>query len=194
MSRSPRQATTCIVFSVPENRLSAMDVAIGPAVPLPGRTTSIVSVHAQQGGESAENMRDLFVVLGGSPLERDEALERFAEVGDGLLYRCSATFLNLMVEEEAATLRVLHEEQAGGESETPRWLARRNALDEAWLAGSSWHPDQVSTGNKLFRLGLARMAHEKGQALYCWYGPSVPEYVIESGTGPYPGSSKKRRG
>lgn len=43
-----------------------------------------------------------------------------------------------------------------------------------------WPPSQVRTWNELPRMGQARLAREKHQDLYAWYGPAVPEYVVVS--------------
>jgi hypothetical protein len=56
----------------------------------------------------------------------------------------------------------------------------------------------VGTENRLFRIGMVRQAAAKGQALYCWYGPPVPDYVVASGINAeldaYLSTKRSRRG
>jgi hypothetical protein len=56
----------------------------------------------------------------------------------------------------------------------------------------------VGTDNRLLRIGKVREAAAKGQALYCWYGPPVAEYVVASGSSaelePYLSTKRRRRG
>jgi hypothetical protein len=59
---------------------------------------------------------------------------------------------------------------------------RREELAHRWLQIGGWHPEMVSTKNRLAWIGKVRQAAAKGQALYCWYGPPVPEYVVASGS------------
>jgi hypothetical protein len=55
------------------------------------------------------------------------------------------------------------------------------------MKAAEWHESMVGAQNRLFRLGKARVAREKAQPLFCWYGPRVPEYVVVAGRGPYRG-------
>jgi hypothetical protein len=59
---------TAVIFTVPEKRLLAMDVATGPCVPAGGRKHLVVSVHHQEGPERPEQMAALYWLLtGGAP-------------------------------------------------------------------------------------------------------------------------------
>jgi hypothetical protein len=164
-----------------------MDVAAGPCVPLPGRKHSLRSVHQQQGPERPEQMRALFVVLGGAERDRETALELIEQRDRGTLFRCSDRFLQLMADENERQIHLSAQDTADGDPHSSRSVRRQEELDAAWMATGQWHRGQVSTRNRLVRIAWARVAQEKGQALYCWYGPSVREYVIVSGQGPYPG-------
>lgn len=163
-----------------------MDVAMGPCVPLPGRKHALRSVHQQQGPERVEQMLWLYVVLGGAPQRRHTALELLQNSGPGRLYRCSDEFVELMAHANRELVTLGDEDKARGDKEFTTSTVRRNELDAAWLAAGKWHRAQVSTVSRLFRIGGARIAQEKSQSLYCWYGPPVQEYVVVSGTGPYP--------
>lgn len=156
-----------------------MDVAGGPCVPLPGRKTSVVSVHHQQGPERPEQMETLFTVLTGCPAPGALSLE--AEVGDSQLFRCSDEFIAAMAEANRDLVRLSETDRSTGGSAFEDRLAE---LDEAWLAAGNWHSGMISTRNRLMRLGRARIAEEKGQPLLCWYGPPVRESVVVSGRGP----------
>lgn len=165
--------TTCVVFTVAEKRLVAMDVATGPCVPVGGRKHALTSVHSQEGPERPEQMAAFYTVLTGE--DATDALELIEERRPGRLYRCSGRFKAALVEADAELHRLADEDSDGFER-------RREELDRAWLATGVWYPGLASTQNRLFRSGTARTAAEKGQELYCWYGPSVPEYVVVSGT------------
>jgi hypothetical protein len=65
-------------------------------------------------------------------------------------------------------------------------------LDAAWMSAGRWHSAMVSTRNRLMRMGKARIAREKRQPLYCWYGPQLPEYKVVHGRGPYPPPPQRR--
>jgi hypothetical protein len=54
---------TVVIFTTPDERLSAMDVVTGPCVPVGGRKHALVSVHQQEGPERPEQMAALYWVL-----------------------------------------------------------------------------------------------------------------------------------
>ena len=144
----------------------------------------------QEGRETPEQMRAFFVVLGGSPSKREGALELLAKSGDGFLYRCSDEFVDMMRADNEESLRLGELDKLHGDKDLPLFSAHQRNLDAAWMDAGNWHKAQVGTRNKLFRTGLARVAQEKGQSLYCWYGPPVPQYVVVAGTGPYLGKGR----
>ena len=188
--RDDTPATTCVVFSVPEKSLREMNVATGPCVPLPGRKRALRGVLWQDGPETPKQMRALFDVLGGAHSERKSALELIATSGPGSLYRCSEEFVTLMRRENEEAVRLSNLDEANGDKGYRLFVANREKLDAAWLKAGEWHRSLVGTGNKFGRLGWARIAQEKDQPLYCWYGPPVPEFVVVSGSGPYPGKTR----
>jgi hypothetical protein len=55
--------------------------------------------------------------------------------------------------------------------------AERQRLEAAWLA-TAWPDRSVTMGNRLNRLHLARVARDKDQPLYLWYGPAVPRRAV----------------
>lgn len=183
-------ATTCVIFTVPEKRLTEMDVATGPCVPLPGRKRALRGVHWQEGRESPEQMRAFYVVLGGSPSGRESALELVAASGPGSLYRCSDEFVALMRAANDEAIRLGDLGKTNGDEELTVFTTHQQELDAAWMEAGDWHKAQVSTWNKLYRSGWARDAQQKSQSIYCWYGPPIPEYVVVAGTGPYPGKTR----
>jgi hypothetical protein len=97
-------------------------------------------------------------------------------VGEGLLVAVSDGFTDALValSHRALALR-------GSEA----MLDEVNEVAARWLALADWRPDMRVSGlssRLVGDMGLARVAREKGQALCCWFGPSVPEYVIATGT------------
>jgi hypothetical protein len=179
-------ATTCVIFTVPDKRLSAMEVRSGPCVAVGGRKHALRSVHQQEGPERPEQMAALFTVLTGK--DSKEALELLEETEPGQLYRCSPSFFDALVEADKTLARLARDQPELFE-------ARHEQLAGQWLQIGGWPPEMVSTRNRLFRIGKVREAAAKGQALYCWYGPPVAEYVVASGSGEELGAylSTKRR-
>ena len=174
-----------MVFTVPVKRLTAMDVAHGPCVPLPGRKTSVVSVHQQEGPERPEQMEALYTVLTGE--DRRGALIPVSERDGSRLFECSDSFVAAMADTNRLLVRLVEEDRVGGGPKGTAVATKLAELDAAWLAAGNWHSAMVGTSNRLMRIGKARIAQEKGQPLFCWYGPPVPEYVVIHGSGPYPG-------
>ena len=116
----------------------------------------------------------------GGPLHRSNgkdptgALELLEETESGQLYRCSPSFFDALEEADQTLARLARDEPE-------LFHARREELAHKWLQMGGWHPEMVSTQNRLFRIGTVRQAAAKGQSLYCWYGPPVAEYVVASG-------------
>jgi hypothetical protein len=180
---------TFVMFSVPASKLSGMDVATGPCVPIPGRKHALCSVHSQEGPERLDQMLALFTLLGGREGERTDAMQLLEARGPGRLYLCSERFVQLMADENHHQIHLADEDKAAGDKELTRFVAELRRLDVLWMATGGWHKRQVSTRNKLTaRIPYARWAQEKGQPVYCWYGPATPEYVIVQSQGPYAGS------
>lgn len=179
---------TCVVFTVPDKRLAAMDVATGPCVPLVNRKTSVVSVHQQEGFERPDQTAALFDVLGG-PAENPLVL--IEHRGRGWLYRCSDAFMHAMADANELLVRLAEEDKARGDRELTAFQAKSADLDAAWMQKANWHPQMRSARNRLLRIGKAKVARDKAQSLYIWYGPRVPEYVIIAGSGPYPGKHRR---
>lgn len=113
-------------------------------------------------------------------------MELVSTSGPGSLYRCSEEFVALMRSANDEAIRLGSLDKANGDNDLTLFMAHHHSLDAAWLEAGSWHRAQVSTSNRLIRMAWARTAQDKSQPLFCWYGPPVPQYVIMSGTGPYP--------
>lgn len=182
-------AETFVMFSVPESKLRGMDVATGPCVPVAGRKHALRSPHSQQGPERLEQMLALFIILGGTEDELPDAMQLVEARGPGRLYRCSDRFVQLMAEQNRHELLLIAEDEENGDNDYALSMAEFERLDAAWMATGGWHRSQVSTTNKLPRIAYARWAQDKGQSVFCWYGPPVPEYIIVRGEGPYPGKN-----
>jgi hypothetical protein len=94
-----------------------------------------------------------------------------------------------MVEANRRLLRLADEDEARGDDGLTTFAAHRLELSTAWMKAGAWPREVVSTENRLVRLGWARIAQERGLPLYIWHGPSVPQFTVTSGIGPYPDRS-----
>ena len=163
-----------------------MDVATGPCVPVAGRKRALAGVMRQEGPETPEQMRALFTILGGSADALDDAMQLVAEDQQGQLFRCSERFVQLMKRENLESIRLGDEDQANGDAELTQFVAHQEWLNAAWMTHGNWHSAQRGTQNKLGRTGWARIADEKSQPLYCWYGPPILQRIVVMGRGEYP--------
>jgi hypothetical protein len=75
-------------------------------------------------------------------------------------------------------IRLADQDEADGDDEYCRSSAQWTEYDRAWLAAGDWPSNVVGTSNRLTRLGRAMEAREKSQPLYCWFGPSVAQFVV----------------
>jgi hypothetical protein len=126
-------------------------------------------------------MAALYTALSG--LASDDALQLVDQRNEGRLYRCSAAFVDAMADVNELLVRLGDEDRERGDKLFTTSAAQRNEFDIAWMRTADWHASMVSTRNRLTRLGKARIAREKMQPLFCWYGPKVPEYVVVAGRG-----------
>lgn len=113
-----------MIFTVPEKRLSAMDVSTGPCVAVGGRKHALRSVHQQEGPERPEQMSTLFTVLTGK--DSEGALELLEETESGQLYRCSPAFFDALVKADQTLARLARDEPV-------LFHARREELDHQWM-------------------------------------------------------------
>ncbi|GAA2719288.1 hypothetical protein [Cellulomonas aerilata] len=74
-----------------------------------------------------------------------------------------------------------------GDKDLTEFTAVMDELDREWMRVARWPRSVVTTKNRLARLTWARTARDRGDRLYCWHGPAVPQYIVVSGTGGYPG-------
>jgi hypothetical protein len=107
--------------------------------------------------------------------------------GDGALSKFSKEFLDAMADANERHLRLADADEEAGNADFPGFSAAQDDLDRAWMAAADWPRSVVGTKNRLVRLGDASVARKRGQELYCWHGPAVPQFVIVQGSGGYPG-------
>lgn len=170
--------STVVVFTVPAQRLREMDVAAGPCVALRGSGEVLCSPLSQDRGETPRQTAALYTVLTGRPA--DGVLIEVARSGAGVLYRCSAEFVEAMASANELGVRLADQDEAAGDDELAGFAAKWADYDRAWLAVGDWPAEVVSTRNRLTRLGWARVARDKSQPLYCWFGPAVPQLVVRA--------------
>ena len=178
MSLSPE---VLVVFTVPEKRLSGMDVATGPCVAIPQRKRASVSAHNQEGSELPEQTAGLYTVLtGNSPVG---VLNLCEERENGSLFKCSDSFVRAMADANRLLVRLADQAEASG-GDLSDFERQMQEWSDAWMRTVHWPASQVSLRNRLMRMGKARIAQEKTQPLFCWYGPRVPEFVVVRRPGP----------
>jgi hypothetical protein len=182
-----RKDTAVVVFAVPEATLRAsMRTATGPCVPTADHQPALCSPLEQHGGEEPRTTAALYAVLTGR--SASEALEPVDEDGPGRLFVCSRPFVEAMANMNAELQSLGDEDDAAGDRLLPRFTARLDELDRAWLAAGRWPEHFLGVRNRLApRLGRATEAITSGHPLWCWYGPSVPQFVVVQGSGPYRG-------
>jgi hypothetical protein len=132
-------------------------------------------------------MAALYSVLTGQ--SADAVLESVEASREGRLFRCSDAFVDAMADANELLVRLGDKDRERADKNLTAFTAQMSAYDAAWMAAASWPASMVSTRNRLMRLGKARIAREKLQPLFCWYGPRVPEYVVVSGQRSYPTSA-----
>lgn len=179
------RSVAVVVFTVPEKRLREMDLATGPCVPTDGRKRPLAGVLRQDGGEYPEQTAALYTALTGR--SADGALILLRQEGQGRLFQFSQDFVDAMADANLELIRLSEEDDRRGDKELTSFAQRQEAIDRAWLSLGGWPSSVVGTSNRLGRMAWAVTARDKGQPLYVWHGPRVPEYVVVSGRGPYPG-------
>jgi hypothetical protein len=159
--RRPRTCT--VVFTATPEGIAAMDVGIGPCIervgPRGGRIRPLVSPWDQH-PDRIDHLVRLFAILVAGD-RGDLCVERI-QVGRGTLDTLSPNFVAALREVETGSERVQH----------------------AWLDAIDW-PKGQQIGGLTMRLldyaAKAEIAHQRGQALYCWSGPELPFLAIASG-------------
>jgi hypothetical protein len=107
----------------------------------------------------------------------------------GRLFVCRSPFVEAMAAANDELQRLSDEDEAQGDDELHQFTRGLDAIDAAWLTAAPWPKHYVSTRNRLApRLGLASAARASGEPLWCWYGPSIPQFTVMTGTGPNPGN------
>ena len=164
-----------VMFTVPEKRLRAMDVATGPCVATGGRRRALAGASRQDGGEYPEHTNGLYTALTGRPA--DGALTLLAQEGQGRLFAASPELRDAMADAHERLQAVREADLARGDADLTTWWAEWQALGQAWLAAADWPRGVTSTTHRLERLHWAQAARERGQPLYLWHGPKVPMYA-----------------
>lgn len=181
--RNLRNDITAVVFAGDDEDLSRFSIEKGPCVPLIEGGRSLVSPLTQDGGETPELTATLYTALTGRP--KEEALILVGKSGSGRLSQCSRGFVGAMAAYIDESLRLADEDEARGRDDLPSFGQHQYALSAAWLRAGRWPRSVAGLQNRLVRLGRAREALAKGQKVWVWHGPPVPQFVVVSGQGPY---------
>lgn len=114
-------AITVVVFTVPSNRLAAMDVAMGLWVSRAGKKTSLSSPLTQDGGETCELTKASYTALTGN--DSKDSLVIIERSGDGVLSTFSKEFLDPMAVANERHLRLADADEKAGNADPSRsWL------------------------------------------------------------------------
>jgi hypothetical protein len=181
--RRLRPDIAAIIFSCDESDLARFSIATGPCVPLMEGGKSLLSPLTQHGGETPALTACLYTALTGHPA--DGALLPVDKLGKGRLSLCSDDFVNAMAASCEESLRLAGADEARGDEDLPSFSQHQEAVGAAWMRVGHWPREVVSLTNRLVRLGTAREAMAAGHHLFAWHGPSVPQFVVTSGQGPY---------
>lgn len=183
---------TAVLFALAEERLAGMEIATGPCVPAPGRSRPLVSPLAQHDGEQPRHTAALLGVLGGEGTA-EAALQHVEAKGSGSLFVCKPAFVEALANAGERLQRLADEDDSRGDADLTEFTKALDALDRAWLTATDWPVSFVGTRNRLaHRLGPGSEARNKCLPLWAWYGQSVPQFVVTSGQGQYPGRSGTR--
>jgi hypothetical protein len=179
---------TVVVFTTTQNKLrDALDVRLGPCVPVSGFQRPLCSPLMQDGLEQPRHTAALYTVLTGDAPEA--ALTLVEEEGEGRLFIWSTEYVAALASKNAELQALADADDQHGDALLTAYTAGLDALDAAWLAAADWPSHFVGTRNRLApRLGTASTAQENSQPVWCWYGPSVAMFTVVSGTGPFPGT------
>ena len=181
--RRLRRDITAVVFSCDESDLSRFTIESGPCVPLTEGGKSLVSPLTQDGGETPSLTAALYTALTGR--SASNALQLVETVGKGRLSQCSDDFVEAMAACSVQSLQLADEDEARGDEDLTSFIRHLDAVGTAWMHAARWPREVVSLQNRLVRLATAREAAERGQKVFVWHGPSVPQFVITQGRGPY---------
>ena len=183
---TPTTDHTAVFFVLPEQRLTDMEVATGPCVPAPGRSGSLVSPLKQDGSELPRHSAALLGVLGGQG-SVEAALCHVQGDGQARLFVCTSAYVDAVADANERLQRLADEDDRRGDADLTEFTKALDTLDAAWLAATDWPASFVGTRNRLAtRLGKASKARMEGLPLWAWYGPSVPQFVVVSASGPDP--------
>lgn len=138
---------------------------------------SLVSPLTQDGGETPSLTAALYTALTGR--SASDALQLVDSIGKGRLSRCSDGFAEAMAACNEQSLRLAGEDDARGDGDLTSFVQHQDAVSAAWTRAGRWPREVVGLQNRLVRLGRAREATEKGQKVFVWHGPPVPQFRIE---------------
>jgi hypothetical protein len=180
-----RTDITAVVFTCPEADLARFSVTTGPCVPPTGSERPLVSRLLQDGGETPALTAALYTALTGRPAA--DALRVVEQRGRAVLSVCSDHFLDAMADCCEESLRLADEDEEKGDKNLTIFGAQQDAICNAWMRAGRWPRQVAGLQNRAVRLGTAREARQAGQRLFVWHGPSVPQFIVVAGQGPYPG-------
>lgn len=175
---------TAVVFKCDNSDLTLFSIATGPCVALAHAEVPLVSPLQQDGGETPPLTAALYTVLTNLPAA--DALVPIDQMGPGLLSRCSDRFVDAMADSCEESLTLADEDDARDDEALTSFTRYQDAISDAWMRVGRWPREVVGLQNRLVRLGTAREARSKSQHVFVWHGPSVPQFTVVSGTGPYP--------
>jgi hypothetical protein len=169
-----RWSRVIVVFTRAEREVAKLDIRTGPCVAAPGRSRPMVGVTNQDPGRP-EALQALYVILTGRPAAG--AWQSIQIVGPGRLARLSDVF--------TAGMAALNRENLARQQERPEdhdWILEPDERVAArWQAAMS--PDAGPGRSALIGYcAWARVAQERGQAMYCWSGPGFNPRTLVSGT------------
>jgi hypothetical protein len=172
-----------VVFACDESDLSKFSIESGPCVPLIEGGRSLVSPLLQDDGETPSLTAALYRALTGRPAS--EALHLVDRMGHGRLSLCAPLFVQAMATCSEELLRLADADEARGDADLTSFVTHQDTVSSAWMREGRWPREVVGLQNRLVRLGTAREALKKGEPLFVWHGPPVPQFVVVQGQGPY---------
>lgn len=177
-----------VLLTAKQRDVDRVDGASGPCVPLPTRKRPLVSVH-RQFHDTPEQFSALFGVLGGRP---SEAWTEIGKTRGAMLVKLSDHFVDVLADLSRRAIDVPEGEVAD--------LSEIEEVAVRWRQATRWPKRQLAKGlidRLILDAAWSRVAREKSQDVYCWFGPAVPEYEIVSGTAEtlesYLAEKRKRR-
>jgi hypothetical protein len=152
-----------VIFTAPDREIAHLNVAVGPCVPRSGTKRPLVGPFRQETGTPAQ-LEALFRVVVAPPA--GSAWEAKRRDGRGRLFAFSDEFVQPLA-------RFSRDYQGGAkEDPTDELIARTEAIATAWMSTRSSPRNLQSAELRIAEAAWwARIAQERGQHLYGWFGP-----------------------